>query len=316
MNDEQLEEICSALHGKHENGRLISSPWLYGMSEMYSLGRIYRKLAKWPGTLPVPFFSDHGVHFDHEFFPVEITNSARRHFTWSKWRAGTKLPGKKIQLIQNPWVMYRNMSGLQPRNNRTGTLVFYHHTLPATKLKDYAWDRYFSDLMNLPGEYRPAGIMVHMHDVRKGIHLELAKYDLPLFSAGNTSSPYFIDRLYEIISNFRYATSTNLSTHSFLTQEFGVDFFLFGEEVVHEYGDQKARLPRERIRTGAMRTIFSFPPGRDDSRKSLLDLALSTDISAEDSRQTVLRCFLSESPLVPFLFVKEHKLRKSVQLSK
>lgn len=293
MSDSQLEAISLRLSGKKEAGPL-RSPWLFGMSESKSLGKCFRELGSIPKWLPVPFFSDHGVHLHSEFFPIEQSNESRFHLTWSKWREFEDLPGKTVMRILHPWVAYRRLRNFEKRADAAGSLVFITHSNPSTSVKRTNLQNYFSALGELPFRYRPRGIMLYFADIAKGLHLELRSSGLPVFTAGSIESPFFVDRFYNIASRFEFSTSTMLGSHSFLCEEFGVRFFLFGPREELEDDLMVPFANKQFEREVALERVFSFPPEKNAARKGAVRDALSTDISVLQTSETIATLFKSE----------------------
>lgn len=313
LPDAVLEDLCGEAHGKSEGLGRGYAPWLFGLSELHSQGKCWRTVLGWPQWLPVPVFSDHGVHFDHEFFPQEQENGAQVHLTWSDWRVGQSLPGKVVLRTMHPWVLYRRFTQIQPQTERSGTLVFINHTRMSTEHEPYDWDKYFLELRDMDEEFRPRGIMFHANDVRKGVHKKFKQYGLPIFTAGNTSSPLFVDRFYRIVGLFKFSTSPSLGSHSFLSEEFGVNFFLSGEKLVHNFQDDLRREPNYRIRKHFLEHLFSFPPGPTWEKEAALHACLSTNLSVGATVRSLRKLFIRQSLRLPQIAKDELLMRKKFQ---
>lgn len=307
MTDALLEELASEVRGKNEGRKGLRSPWLHGLSELYSMGKCWRVVTRWPEWLPITFMSDHGVHFDSDFYDEEKRSEACTHLTWSDWRSGQRLTGKKIFRVTHPWVLYRRFKSYTPSPTRAGTLIVANHSRMSTSHLPYDWPGFIQSMRDLGPEYEPKGILLHMNEIRKGEHLRFRQLGLPLFTAGNTSSPFFVDRFYEILANFRYCSSPSLGSHAFYSEDFGVPFFLHGAEIQHDYEEEKRRKEAQAPRVEYFSRVFSFPPRPSRSREVALNAALCTSGEFETNRRLVLRLLvrgLFELPLVIFRILR------------
>jgi hypothetical protein len=225
-----IEDLVSLDRGFGE-GKKIPSPVIFWTSENSSYGKCFRDWLDWSNLLPIPFGSDHGVHLQRKLEPLEVALASRYHLTWSKWRKteeSNRLK-KTIVHIPHPWIHYRLTRNVRKSKGAFGTLVFLPHSWPDAELVGFNIDKYIAEIDKLPEAYKPLVLCLPMHDVRKGIHINLARLNLPMVTLGNTSSPFFVDRFYDLVRKFQYATSTSLGTQMFFCQELGVDYFLLGD---------------------------------------------------------------------------------------
>jgi hypothetical protein len=112
--------------------------------------------------------------------------------------------------------------------------VFVSHTLPELDRYGFDFDKYFRKLKDLPEKFQPLTICIQMHDVNKGMHIQLRKHNLPMVTLGNSNSPYYADRFYDLARRFKYATSNVVGSQLFYCAELGVSYFLFGEETLEK----------------------------------------------------------------------------------
>ncbi|MEX1199309.1 MAG: hypothetical protein WEB02_00845 [Methylophaga sp.] len=225
-SDEELE-MLSKLSSTFDAG---FSPWATWESENSSFGKTFREWAYFPRVLPICAASDHGVHWGATCWPNEIDNPYKAFFTWNKKKHDLmkKNHGKKSYHIPHPWVHYRKKYYPTLPENRKGTLVFFAHSNATTSPKYSDLDEYINDLKSLPDMYQPVVLCLSFHDIQKGLHKRLRKYELPLVTAGTTNSQNFVDRFYLMISQFRFSSSPNIGSHTFYLLEAGIPFFLFG----------------------------------------------------------------------------------------
>lgn len=292
FSDEQLTQIASRKFTKKFDKRYGSKqvPPLFWTTELYSFGKCYREVYGWPWYLPIPVYGDHGVSMAGKMQEHEISNASHYHLTWYKDRFESlcrNYSNKTILRVTHPWVAYRHKLGISQKKNSEGTIVFYSHSNSGIEIEDYDNDEYFSKLKSLPSEFHPIYICLHMHDIDKGLHLHLRKYGLPVVTMGNTSSFFFVDRFYNMISNFKYASSASGGSDLYLCHEFGLDYFIFGEKpnyinysnsqnplgpLTRRYDDLFTRTQKEKREKFLMKEDFSFAPRHE--RDSLVMRAL------------------------------------------
>lgn len=225
-SDEKLELLSNA-ESRFERG---IAPWATWESENSSFGKTFRKWANYPAVLPLYICSDHGVNWGSRCWPNETENRFATYFTWNKKKNDLmrKNHGKNSYHVPHPWVFYRKKYFPVLPKHRSGTLVFYAHSNSMTTPVYDDLDKYINDLKTLPEKYQPIVICIMADDIKKGLHKELRKYQLPLVTAGNLSSKNFVDRFYSLIYQFRYSSSANIGSHTYYIVEAGVPFFIYG----------------------------------------------------------------------------------------
>lgn len=284
LSDEELMALCDA-DLRDNRDSFFRFPRLFPHAELYGAGYATRFVAGWPRFLPISYFSDHGIdHCERPSSPIELTNLARTHITWSKWRAGFEMSSKRVVQIMHPLVLLRRKKRIYRRAEAAGTLVFLDHSLPSADLEPYDYEEYFESLAKLPMDLRPAGICIHMHDVNKGVHEKLRPLGIPLFTLGYSSSDKFADRFYDLVTRFQFSTSTLVGSHSYLCEEAGVRFFIWGRETELVDPLIEARREFEAHRLEAAKEIFSLiPPRRNITRDDWMQSALGLDIGFHES---------------------------------
>lgn len=232
FTDSELELVCDwGLRGFDSTLPYQHPRWMYWTVELYSFGRCYRHWLSLPSWVPLPLYGDHGVAMSGDFEEHENRAKPKVHLTWCTRRAESLSKAqttKKVLRIPHPWITFRRAKGIVKKPSAKGTLIFYTHSNVDTKVIN-DWDGYFEAIKALPDVYHPFVICMHTHDVNKGNHKNLRKYNIPIVSAGETSSPYFVERFYDLISNFTYATSPNGGSELYYCEELGVRYFIFGE---------------------------------------------------------------------------------------
>lgn len=238
FTDDQLESL-SQLSRRFEGG---VAPWVAWESENSSFGKTFREWAYYPRCLPLYISSDHGVHWGATCWPNEVNNPCSVLFSWNRKKAQKMrlLHNKKAYFVPHPWVHYRKKHFKRPDIQPRGTLVFFAHSNTTTTPNYEDLDGYISDLKALPEKYQPVVLCLSFHDITKGLHKTLRKYDLPIVTAGTTNSQEFVDRFYSMILQFRYSSSPNIGSHTFYLLEAGVPFFLFGKHPEYHIKGSKA----------------------------------------------------------------------------
>jgi len=301
FDDDELELVCDwGLRGHDRKLKYREAQWIYWATELYSFGRCYREWLRLPGWFPLPLYGDHGVDLSGKLSLHEETAKPYSHLTWFSDRAKhLKVNSKKkILRIPHPWILFRRRHGLIKKTDSRGTLVFLTHSVPGIDIEGYDLDQYFSDLVSLQEEFHPIVICMHRHDIKKNVHLKIRKYGLPIISAGDTSSPYFIERFYSIISNFNYATSNDGGSDLFYCEEFGVSYFIRGEIPVLMNNSlnhlpkgelQKRDLLAEEVSLKKRELFLEFPPKSSFEKKAFVDSVLGLDVDENDARNLVIR---------------------------
>jgi len=213
-----------------------TAPWVYWTSELYSFGRLYREWAYYPDFLPLFIYSDHGVHKVPGFMPHELNNGAKVHFTFNEKRVlkNSNTLDKKVILVPHPWVTYRRRKNISQTKDAKGTLVFFSHSCEGVELSGHDSDEYFKILKQLPNKYKPLVLCMHIHDIKKRYHKKLRKHGIPIITAGNTSSIQFVDCFYNMVKEFKYATSNVGGSQLYYCVEMGVPYFLLGNKIKAE----------------------------------------------------------------------------------
>jgi hypothetical protein len=204
-------------------------PEPYWTTTIYSLGKYLREYGYYPSWLPLCVYTDHGMRGSHKpakhelasDAPVQLCHSPETKLEWEKHSE------KPCYIMFSPFVFYRKKQDLKVSQYANGTLAFLAHTTPdiedATDLEIY-----IRELNQLPEEFHPVSVCLHMHDINKGVHRVFEKHEITVYTAGNSSDDRFAERFYEIVRNFRYATSTIPGSYLYYCIEMGVPFSLYG----------------------------------------------------------------------------------------
>ncbi len=223
MTNAELEIACHT----EFSGTAVWHSWT---SEIYSFGKCLRYMASYPEIFPLFVQSDHGVGLEMGLYPHELNNNAKIHLTWH--------PGKELRYknstnpqalrIAHPWIFYRHALTKVRSDAHRGTIVFFTHHVPGVKWEGHDSEEYFAQLRALPDKFQPAILCLHMHDINAGHHKELRRHGFPIVTAGNASSTNFVDRFYDLIKDYSYATSQGWGSQVAYCVEFGLPYFFVG----------------------------------------------------------------------------------------
>jgi len=305
----QIENLVSRKRGFWEALPKLS-PIAFWETETYSFGKTYRSWLRWPWFVPLPMSGDHGVALQRKFSGRESNSGSRTYLTWSSWRAQSNVTtGLEVIQIPHPWITYRRSKSLKQRKEAEGTLVFIPHTIQGTNRAEFYFDDYFNSLESLPDQFKPISLCIQMHDVRKDLHLELEKYGYPIFTAGNSSSPYFVDRFYDLILRFRFCTSNVAGSQTFYCEEAGVPYFLFGLESQEQDQGGPARSAyshNDPDLAQKVKQLFSYSNLGQSAEKDrfvseALGLSINPETSGKNLRRTLVWDLFTLIPLLTLL---------------
>ena len=237
MSDEELELLANP-----DTLDLGLSHWPYWTSEQYSFGKCIRERAFYPKILPLYIYSDHGAGLHSKLYEHEINNNSNIHLTWhpEKYRRYKSVEKCSLIRVQHPWISYRRKHGIKLDESRKGTLVFFTHHVPGLHWENHDTNEYFDLLRALPEKFKPIVLCLHMHDINAGHHKKLKRHGFPIVTAGNSSSIKFVDRFYELIKKYSYASSPRWGSQTAYCVELGVPYFFLGErpKLINESHDQ------------------------------------------------------------------------------
>lgn len=314
FTDKELDEAVCDTKARRERIRYSPVPWFFWTTELYSLGRCYREWTGWPRVLPIPVYGDHGVTLNPQFSNHERVNKARVHLTWSSARAKYLQDNENRRIVRtiHPWIIYRRNHKIRVNSTASGTIIFYSHSNSGIEIEGYDWDSYITTLKALPSEFHPLVVCMHMHDIKKGYHKPLRQHGLPIVTAGHSSSPYFVDRFYDVVRNFRYATSNTGGSELFYCEELGVNYFIYGQEPTKinrshaesPIGSYRPRHPYHIRQHERKRQLFGqFPPLTSIEKERFVQSVLGLDVNPWVSRRTLRKVFVAEMVrlFVPYL---------------
>lgn len=224
--DAALRKLCD--DGEY---RLRFVPPPFWTAELYGFGLQISRYGYYPYFLPLCVYTDHGpgyydeipIHEIESHSSVQLCHSPDSVKLWGKVRR------KKAYCLYSPFVFYRKKADIDVAAEPRGTVAFPAHSTPS--IDDAGgFARYIEDLKRLPRKYHPIKVCLHMHDIKKGLHVEFLEQGFDVVTAGNTSDQRFIARFYEIVAAHKYATSNVPGSYLYYCVEMGVPFFVHGEK--------------------------------------------------------------------------------------
>lgn len=208
-------------------------------SEGYGLGKAYREVLGLGVDAYLPFTSDHGITncnggFElHEVLsPVHVTFQRHRaEYRWSASRRKLMAFRCPRQLIatEHPYIPYFAKRAWRSHQSAQGTLIFVPHSIPKEEHYNVDMGAFMDAVQGVPETLHPIRLMVHFHDVNRGILEILEPFGFPVLSAGNPMHTDFVDRLLEAIVEHATVASTAIRTEAFLARLLGKEFVLLPE---------------------------------------------------------------------------------------
>src|SRR5690554_37898 len=198
--------------------------------EMYGFGKELRKYCFLPSKFPLRIKSQHGIvlwnqpslHELNSELPFMLVFSKRHQLAWER------ISKKPCFIVPHPFYLYRTRKKIQLRDDRSGSLFFLSHST-FSKETDINFVQIIKQLKNLPEEFKPVTICLHFVDILKDKHLLFEKAGFECVTAGHMFNKDFVSNFYDILTNFKYAISNDIGSHTFYSIELGIPFSLLGE---------------------------------------------------------------------------------------
>jgi hypothetical protein len=230
MKESDLINLCS--DEKNKIKKVIFSEDSQWTAEIYSFGVNIRSYGFYPKFLPLLIYTDHGPAMITENpAPHELNSKAFVQFYHNSQmvKKFKTISTKPCYTLYSPFVFYRRKNKVKINNNSAGTLAFPAHSTGATEnLMD--WNIYIKQLKDLPEEFHPISVCLHMHDVNRGLHKIFMQNGFDVYTAGHADDDRFAERFYDILKKFKYSTSNIIGSYTYYAVEMGVSFFIYGED--------------------------------------------------------------------------------------
>lgn len=229
FSNEELESLCSPFAGGRDislkRRPYVQSDWKV---EHYSFGRLYRRWLNLPWWLPLGFSGEHGFERRPEILPHERNSPFRTFVTFCDERVEFNRGSREKEFIlaPHPWVTYRRSVGYQISRQAAGSLIFIPHESDVARHEPFNYATHFNQINEEPTFPPPRAICLSGNDIRfRKRHLEFRHYGIPIVTAGDPASPYFVDRFYTLVALFRACASCNPGSEMLYTTEMGHDFW-------------------------------------------------------------------------------------------
>lgn len=225
MTERKIQELCDM-----KKARGFKAP-PYWPSEIYGFGKWIREYCGYPRFLPLCIYTDHGPPILDVPLRQEIESGAPYQFCHSptlvqKWRKRLK---KEASVLYSPFIFCRRKRNFYKSRIAEGTLAFPAHT--TANIDDNSdMEVYIKQLLKLPKRFQPVSVCLYYDDIKKNKHKIFQKYKIPIYTAGYYFDERFTERFYEILKNFKYATSNTAGSYLYYAVEMGIPFSIYGQK--------------------------------------------------------------------------------------
>ncbi len=225
-DEKKLLSLCD-----RKNANTGDAKWRYGVSEQYSQGRIYREYAGYPSWLSLYAYSDHGIG-NPEVEKHELENNAPVMFVFCDEKLANykNQSSKPCYKVAQPLIWWRKQHNITQAKDAKGTIAFPSHSTPDSNCL-FDVDKYVDELKQLPEDMQPVCVCLFMSDVDNGLYKKFIERGIPVYTAGNVWDIRFVERYYNILRHFKYATSNFFGSYIFYSVEIGIPFSILGEKV-------------------------------------------------------------------------------------
>ncbi len=179
----------------------------------------------------------HGWAPQNYFAKEELEEKVLFYLHWNKrrkniWDKNSNIPS---YVVTAPFVIYRRMNNITQSKDAKGTIAYPSHSVLTLKA-EYNIDEYCRLLKELPEEFQPVTISLHHIDIEI-FHMDV-EYEKRGFkticSSFHQGDKTFYEGFYDILKNYKYATSNEPGTYAFYAIEMGIPFFVLGNPSVRE----------------------------------------------------------------------------------
>jgi hypothetical protein len=204
-------------------------------SEIYGLGKTFRRRALFPRMLPLCFVSEHGVSTTTDFASIsESGDQHSKHFvTWNAENIKRKeiYPNLSFYPQVHPWIPYRRKKRYEVSPESAGTIFFPYHSTPGYEtsgLDDVASIEY---LKSLPSHFQPIGVSIHMHDKGSEREKNFLKAGFGIVHHGNSLDWDYVDNFYLNLTSFRFLISESFGSQIAYAIEVGIPCHIIAREI-------------------------------------------------------------------------------------
>ena len=225
LTEAEISKLCN----QKGNSGFSAAP--YWTAEIYGFGRLIREYGSYPAFLPLCISTDHGPSTLDFPLKQELETTAPCQFYHSPRlvSAWKKVSNKPCYPLYSPFVFYRRKYNINVSPEARGAIAFPAHTTHSIEdVSDI--EAYIKQLLELPPEFQPVSVCLHYEDMKKKKYKIFQEYKIPVYTAGYYFDQRFTERFYNILRNFKYATSNIPGSYLFYSVEMGIPFSLYGEK--------------------------------------------------------------------------------------
>lgn len=199
--------------------------------------------AEFNNRLSMPLFGEHGVYMFDYIETTDLKQKPKFVLVFSErrrkaWETQSKIPAA---VFGAPFVRYRHMEKIAQSPEAKGTIAFPAHSVPLDCLDfEFDWVDYCNTLKTIPAGFHPVDICMHPNDISSGFGKICEDQGFKVVSASSHNPRQdFMQNFYEILKQYKYSTSNEISSSAFYAVELGLPFFLLGKYptyIMHEEG--------------------------------------------------------------------------------
>jgi hypothetical protein len=235
MTDEQLQELCKdAPYGSNE--KLVWND-LYGFANILKQYSGYHEPLD--GVIP------HGVYSPSAgISAMELDKPVANAYNWLPYldELFKEYTSYNMFPIACPFIYATKILEYEPKQQKgKGTLFIPYHSTDVWDFEE-SWYDIAMSIKHLP---QPVSVLMFFEDINKGRAKYFRKKGYDVYTCGNKFNQDFIYRFINILRNFEYAASNDVSSPAFYATYMGKKFILTSETPVR-YEDGKTPWPSEK----------------------------------------------------------------------
>ena len=213
------------------------------LSNLYNIDVLLKEIIALPKLFPIDkiSFISHGVPLDFVFIMDKFTKGKPYDIyfvhTTDQQKLAIEKYGVRAYLFGDIFMQYRKFKGWEKSKKASGTLAFPCHSTQYLE-SDTDWDKYASELKNLPPVYHPVKVCMYWKDLLKNKHIPFEKQGLEIVSAGHYYDPDFCKNLYNLLTTVNYTTSNEIGSYTFYSLDLEIPFFLYGQKTKFIINDE------------------------------------------------------------------------------
>lgn len=317
-SEEKLKNLCDDKYAYKGFAN-----WHYWTAEVYSFGKHIRNYGFYPQILPLHIYTDHGSGF----YDIEVPKHELEHDAYCQLYHSSqsvklfkKSSDKPCYTMLSPFVWYKRKNKIKKSKNAKGTLAFPAHSTPDIDLVSSIED-YIEKLKQLPEEFQPVCVCLHMHDINKGQHEIFEKHSIPVYTAGNAFDQRFAERFYDILKNFKYTTSDLLGSYTYYSINMDIPFSLYGGDVKYKnkgnvnmnIGDMPLNLFYDYNKIAECFKGLNTTINEEQKKLTSLSLGLENACSRFEMAKILYKAYFKKGNLIKDLVFFFKNLRKTIK---